>query len=73
MLMPYVQASRDLSLPYVTVPSIFSLRKIFHSKWNTCSVCPPHFATPGTDVMIFKNIFAKKIGEKIAVFDSKQS
>jgi hypothetical protein len=29
--------------------------------------------TSGTDVMIFKNIFAKKIGEKNGVFDSKQS
>jgi hypothetical protein len=27
---------------------------------------------PMTDVMILKNIFAKKIGEKISVFDSKQ-
>jgi hypothetical protein len=27
---------------------------------------------PGTDVMIFKNIFAEKFGEKIGVFDSKQ-
>jgi hypothetical protein len=27
---------------------------------------------PGTDVMIFKNIFAKKFSEKIGVFDSKQ-
>jgi hypothetical protein len=29
--------------------------------------------SPGTDVMIFKNIFAKKFSEKIVVFDSKQS
>jgi hypothetical protein len=28
--------------------------------------------TPGTDVLIFLNIFAKKFGEKIGVFDSKQ-
>jgi hypothetical protein len=28
---------------------------------------------PGTDVMIFKNIFAKKIGEKIGVFRSLYS
>jgi hypothetical protein len=28
---------------------------------------------PGTDVMIFLNIFAEKFGEKIGVFDSKQS
>jgi hypothetical protein len=34
--------------------------------------CVEHFL-PGTDVIIFKNIFAKKIGEKIGVFDSKQS
>jgi hypothetical protein len=27
----------------------------------------------GTDVMIFKNIFAEKFGEKIGVFDSKPS
>jgi hypothetical protein len=27
----------------------------------------------GTDVMIFKNIYAKKFVEKIGVFDSKQS
>jgi hypothetical protein len=26
---------------------------------------------PGTDVMIFKNIFAKNIGDEIEVFDSK--
>jgi hypothetical protein len=26
----------------------------------------------GTDVMIFKKIFAEKFGEKIGVFDSKQ-
>jgi hypothetical protein len=28
---------------------------------------------PGTDVIIFKNIIAEKFGEKIGVFDSKQS
>jgi hypothetical protein len=28
---------------------------------------------PGTNVMIFKNIFAEKICEKIGIFDSKQS
>jgi hypothetical protein len=28
---------------------------------------------PGTDVMIFKNSFAEKFSEKIAIFDSKQS
>jgi hypothetical protein len=27
---------------------------------------------PGTDVMILKNIFSEKFGEKIGVFDSKQ-
>jgi hypothetical protein len=28
---------------------------------------------PWTDVMIFKNIIAKKFSKKIGVFDSKQS
>jgi hypothetical protein len=31
------------------------------------------FTCAGTDVMNFKNIFAKKIGEKFGGFDSKQS
>jgi hypothetical protein len=32
-----------------------------------------HQQLPGTDVVIFKNIFAEKFSEKIGVFDSKQS
>jgi hypothetical protein len=28
---------------------------------------------PGTDVMLFKNIFAEKFNNKIGVFDSKQN
>jgi hypothetical protein len=31
------------------------------------------FFGPGTDVMIFLNIFAEFFGKKIGVFDSKQS
>jgi hypothetical protein len=31
------------------------------------------YPSSGTDIMIFKNIFAKKFSEKIGVFDSKQS
>jgi hypothetical protein len=30
-------------------------------------------ASPGIDVMIFKNIFAEKFSEKIGFFGSKQS
>jgi hypothetical protein len=38
-------------------------------------VSPPlgHEIESGTDVTIFKNIFAEKFNEKICVFDSKQS
>jgi hypothetical protein len=32
-----------------------------------------NFDKTGTDVMIFKNIFAENFGEKIGVFDLKQS
>jgi hypothetical protein len=43
------------------------------TKRNSVAIDTKKLPSPGTDVMIFKNIFAKKFCEKIGVFDSKQS
>jgi hypothetical protein len=57
----------------------FSLSDTFQIKLTlqffkiSISSAPDLGFRPGTDVMVFKDIFAEKFSGKIGVFDSKQS
>jgi hypothetical protein len=80
--------SPDVDVPWPRSSAEFvrgTLPRLFRQTISAGALHPPRTAppptarqssrlsNPGTDVMIFKNIFAEKFREKIGVFDSKQS